>query len=131
MVCIWIPPGRDKILHASAGHLSNILQKAAGEILPIDGAGVPLGIFHDSSYTSQETPFGVGDRILLYTDGIIEATGADDTLFEVDRLKSSLGASRSLSSKATVDNLLNDVAAFAGKETPADDRTLILISRIL
>jgi sigma-B regulation protein RsbU (phosphoserine phosphatase) len=90
-----------------------------------------LGIFHDSSYTSQETPFGVGDRILLYTDGIIEATGADDTLFEVDRLKSSLGASRSLSSKATVDNLLNDVAAFAGKETPADDRTLILISRIL
>ena len=74
-------------------------------------------------------PFGARDRILLYTDGIIEATAADDSMFEFGRLKSSLEASLALSSRATVDRLLDDVTAFAGKETPSDDRTLILISR--
>jgi len=130
MVCIWIPPGREKILHASAGHLSSVLQKQSGEIVTIEGEGVPVGIFHDSVYSSQSTPFGVRDRILLYTDGIVEASGADDTMFETDRLKTSLGESKSLSAKTTVENLLNDVAAFTGSESPSDDRTLILISRI-
>jgi len=129
MVCIWISPDRDKILLASAGHLASILQKADGQILQIDGTGVPVGIFHDSGYLSQATPFGARDRILLYTDGIIEATAADDSMFEFGRLKSSLEASLALSSRATVDRLLDDVTAFAGKETPSDDRTLILISR--
>ena len=129
MVCIWISPERDRILHASAGHLASILQKAGGEILPIDGAGVPLGIFHDSVYFSQQTAFGLRDRILLYTDGIIEATAADDSMFEVAGVQASLINSAPLSSRTTVDRLLDDVSAFLGKETAADDRTLVLISR--
>ena len=129
MVCTWISPGRDKILHASAGHLAGILQKADGKILQIDGKGIPVGIFCDSAYSSEPTPFGVRDRILLYTDGIIEATATDDSMFEIERVKASLEISRSLSSRATVEHLLNDVTAFAGREAPSDDRTLILISR--
>jgi len=130
MVCVWISPDRDKILLASAGHLASILQKADGQILQIDGAGIPVGIFHDSAYFSHATPFGAKDRILLYTDGIIEATAEDDSMFEIGRLKSSLETSLALSSRETVDHLLDDVAAFAGRETSSDDRTLILISRL-
>jgi sigma-B regulation protein RsbU (phosphoserine phosphatase) len=130
MVCIWISSDRDKVLLASAGHLASILQKSDGKIVEIDGAGIPVGIFPDSPYFSQATTLGVRDRILLYTDGIVEAAGEDESMFEIGRLKSSLEASLSLSSRATVDHLLDDVAAFAGKETPSDDRTLILISRI-
>ena len=129
MVCIWISPERDKILHASAGHLASILQKSGGEILQIDGTGIPLGIFHDSVYSSQSTPFGPRDRILLYTDGIIEATAADDSMFEIAGVQASLKDSALLSSRASVDRLLDDVAAFLGKEAAADDRTLVLISR--
>jgi anti-sigma regulatory factor (Ser/Thr protein kinase) len=129
MVCIRVSPQRDMILLASAGHLASILQKSDGGILQIDGTGVPVGIFHDSPYVSHPTPFGLRDRILLYTDGIIEATAADDSMFEIDGVLASLKNSAALSSKATVDRLLGDVAAFLGKEEAADDRTLVLVSR--
>lgn len=129
MVCIWISPDRSTILHASAGHLASILQKADDGILQIDGAGIPVGIFHDSHYASRPTSFAIGDRILLYTDGIIEATAADGSMFEVDRVKSTLTVSRSLPARASVEMLLDDVAAFLGDEPPSDDRTLLLITR--
>jgi len=129
MVCIWISPERDRILHSSAGHLASILQKSGGEILQIDGAGVPVGIFHDSAYYSQQTPFGLRDRILLYTDGIIEATAEDESMFGGAGVRDALRSSAALSSRASVDHLLDDVAAFLGKEPASDDRTLVLISR--
>ena len=129
MVCIRVSPQQDKILLASAGHLASILQKSNGEILQIDGTGVPVGIFHDSPYVSQAAPFGLHDRILLYTDGIIEATATDGSMFEIEGVQASLKISSALSARATVDRLLDDVTAFLGKEEAADDRTLVLISR--
>lgn len=130
MVCAWISPDRTQIRLASAGHLASILQRAAdGSVLLIDGAGMPLGIFQDSEYASQSVTLSAGDRLLLYTDGIIEATAEDDSMFEMDRVKSCLANSQALSSRATVDRLLDEVAAFAGDEAPSDDRTVMLVSR--
>jgi anti-sigma regulatory factor (Ser/Thr protein kinase) len=129
MVCAWISPDRSQIRHASAGHLASLLQKSGGEILQIDGAGMPVGIFHDNLYSSHSTPFLPGDRLLLYTDGIVEAAAADHSMFELEGVKSCLLRSRPLSSRETIDKLLNEVALFSGNETPSDDRTLVLISR--
>ena len=129
MACAWISPDRTQIRHASAGHLASLLQKSDGEILQIDGAGMPVGIFHDRVYTSHSTLFLPGDRLLLYTDGIVEAAAADDSMFEVEGVKACLSRSRTLSSRGTIDKLLGEVALFSGKETPSDDRTVVLISR--
>ncbi|MEI6070844.1 MAG: SpoIIE family protein phosphatase [Verrucomicrobiae bacterium] len=129
MVCAWISPDRKRIRLASAGHLASLLQKANGEVVLIEGTGMPLGIFHDNAYASQSTAFAPGDRLLLYTDGIIEASAADNSQFEIERVKSCLSASQGLSSRETIDRLLADVAAFSGNEVPTDDRTLILVSR--
>lgn len=129
MVCAWISPDRSQIRHASAGHLASLLQKSDGEILQIDGAGMPVGIFHDSAYASYSTPFLPGDRLLLYTDGIVEAAAANGSMFEMEGVKDSLARSRPLASRDTIDKLLNEVALFSGNETPSDDRTVVLISR--
>ena len=129
MVCAWISPDRSQIRHASAGHLASLLQKSDGEILQIDGAGMPVGIFHDSAYASYSTPFLPGDRLLLYTDGIVEAAAANGSMFEMEGVKGSLMRARALTSRETIENLLNEVALFSGDETPSDDRTVVLISR--
>lgn len=129
MVCAWISPDRSQIRHASAGHLASLLQKSDGEILQIEGAGMPVGIFHDSVYASHSTPFLPGDRLMLYTDGIVEASAADDSMFELEGVKDCLMRTRPLPSRETIDKLLNEVALFSGNETPSDDRTVVLISR--
>ncbi len=129
MACAWISPDRNQVQHASAGHLPCLLQKTDGAIVQIDGAGMPLGIFHDSAYASHSIGFHPGERFLLYTDGIVEAAAGDGSMFELEGLKSCLAGSKTLRSRPTIDHLLNEVAIFSGNETPSDDRTAVLISQ--
>jgi serine phosphatase RsbU (regulator of sigma subunit)/anti-sigma regulatory factor (Ser/Thr protein kinase) len=129
LVCTWISSDRNLIRSASAGHLSPILLKADGTVVEIEGTGVPVGVFPDSIYSSQSTAFEPGDRLLLYTDGIIEATDHGDSSFEIQGVKECLSRSGSLSSRATAVRLLDEVADFSEGKAPSDDRTLILVSR--
>lgn len=129
IVCAWVSADRSEVRTISAGHLSLLLQRAAGDIVEIEGKGVPVGIFPDVIYSSETTVFEPGDRLLLYTDGIIEAVGDDETMFEIERVKEVLKNSRLLSSRETVDQLLYEVARFSGDRPPSDDRTIVLLSR--
>ena len=129
MVCIWISPDRKTVRSASAGHLSPFLQTTDGRISEIIGKGVPIGIFPDSSYSSTSIPFDPQSRILLYTDGISEALDEGNSVFEVNRIKECLSRSRQLSSRATVERLLEEVTTFSAGLPPSDDRTLILVTR--
>ena len=129
IVCTWISADRSRIQSASAGHLSVMLQKTGGGIVEIEGKGIPVGIFPGTAYTSEGIAFEPSDRLLLYTDGFIEATNDKDDMFEVERVQECLVRSRSLSSQETVDQLLNEVALFSGDRPPSDDRTVILVTR--
>lgn len=129
MVCVWIPPDRHHVRTASAGHLASIVQDADGTISQIDGTGIPVGIFHDSGYSSHTTPFASGARLLLYTDGIIEASAPDDTMFEMEGVKACLARTRPLCARESVEKLLDEVSSFSNNQAPSDDRTVILLSR--
>lgn len=62
--------------HGSDGRVSEILQK-----------GLVLGARRISVYTAMEVPFERGDRLLLYTDGLVEARNAAGEQFGAERLK--------------------------------------------
>lgn len=49
-------------------------------------SNLPLGMFGSVAYELQQVDFEAGDLILLYTDGVIEAAGADDEQFGSGRL---------------------------------------------
>jgi serine phosphatase RsbU (regulator of sigma subunit) len=130
MVCAWIPADRSEIRHASAGHHSLILQKENGKISEINGTGIPVGVFRENSYTTESMSFAPGERILFYTDGITESTGDNDAMFELPRVQNCLERTRHLSSRETVNTLLDEVASFSGERPPSDDRTILLVSRL-
>ena len=88
-----------------------------------------MGIFPGIAYTSEGVAFEPSDRLLLYTDGFIEATNDKDDMFEIERVQKCLARSRALSARETVDQLLNEVALFSGDRPPSDDRTIILVTR--
>ena len=129
IVCTRISADRSRVQSASAGHLSVMLQKADGGIVEIEGKGIPVGIFPGTAYSSEEIAFEPSDRLLLYTDGFIEATNDKDDMFEIERVQECLARSRALSARETVDQLLNEVALFSGDRPPSDDRTIILVTR--
>jgi sigma-B regulation protein RsbU (phosphoserine phosphatase) len=108
---------------SSAGHPSPLVvsqnQVSAIEIPD----GLPLGI--------QRCPFGertveltAGDGVLLYSDGILEATSSEDEEFGMERLKQSFGV-QPLSDEA----LIRAAQSFAAPNFLTDDATVLLVRR--
>lgn len=133
MACVWISPQRDSLRHACAGHLLPLLQKSESpeHIDEVPGGGMPLGIFADSQYLPEVCELKPGDRVLLYTDGIVEAGDPSGALFDVDRVKQALRRSFSGCSQPSLNALLAEVEEFTDGAPPSDDRTALLISRTL
>ena len=131
MACVCISPDRKIVKHSSAGQPSGLLQKSepSAEIVLLEGSGLPVGIFHDSDYTSEEVEFQAGDRLMLFTDGIAEATNPAEEMFQATRLHAFMQRTRALAPRETVERLLKEIDDFTENAPPSDDRTILLVTR--
>ena len=68
---------------ASAGHPRPLLADQRG-VRPVEGAGLPLGLFCEAQYTTRDLQVTVGDTLVLYTDGWTEAE-TDEGEFGIGR----------------------------------------------
>ena len=117
-----------ELKYCNAGHNAPILLKdGKPQVLQAD-ANVPVGIIADWKYTLQETALSPGTVLLLYTDGLTEATRSDGLLFGEDRVLSSLaGLKVSASSKDVTAHVREAVEAFVGEAEQSDDLTMLVI----
>ena len=69
----YIDTARHRVQYSSAGHPPPLLWRAGPrEMTELTGGGVFLGFDPDASYPTCEAPVGPGDRLVLYTDGVVE-----------------------------------------------------------
>ena len=116
--------------YAGAGHPPLLLLKSGGEVEQIFQNGLILGPFPEAQYTSAERSLQAGDRILMYTDGIVEAFNQQDEDFGDQRLINLLFRNTSLSAEDFADHVLDEVRAWAGVGRDGsleDDLTMIVI----
>jgi phosphoserine phosphatase RsbU/P len=111
----------------NAGHNPPLLLRASGAVETLPATGVALGILGDACYEAADTAFGPGDRLVLYTDGITEASNPRDEEFGEERLMASLAARRGATAAELVDGIMADVLAFAAGVKPRDDMTLLVL----
>ena len=115
---------------ARAGHPSPL--RICGENKQIEvlsgqsnRVGPALGLLPGAHYNTSVTSLSPGDRILLFTDGLIEAEDGDGRQFGMDGLTTSLRGNLE-----GADNLLasieNDVRSFAGSNDLQDDVCLVM-----
>jgi sigma-B regulation protein RsbU (phosphoserine phosphatase) len=115
------------IRYAAAGHPHMLrVARGSGDVCEVDKNGLLLGFMRAVAYDELELPLEVGDRLLLYTDGLIEAANATDELFGLERVKSALATSATLSPDAAADALLNTMETWSGRPA-ADDLTLVIV----
>jgi len=74
-------------VYCSAAHPPILVRRAGGEIEELASLGRPVGLFADTSYRSRELRLESGACVLLYTDGLVEATGWDNEPFGQQRLR--------------------------------------------
>ena len=71
----------NRLTYCNAGHNPPLLIRADGESSELGAEGAVLGQFPDWVYRQRELPMGSGDRLVLFTDGLVEACGKDDQAF--------------------------------------------------
>lgn len=116
-----------ELLHASAGHPPPILLPRAGPAcLLASEAGLPLGLM------STPLPFGVareqmqaGDRVYLYTDGIVEWSRSDGEQFTLQRVMAYLQAHRDDPLEACVEGVVEAARDFSQGAPAPDDVTVV------
>ena len=117
--------------YAGAGHPPLVLRDGStGNTREVSENGLFLGSFPKATYSAVEMPFNEGDWGVLYTDGVLEATGPSMEEFGKDRLKLFLESSRNLGVDQFVDGLLDELSRWSdhasGRE-PEDDITVLAI----
>lgn len=115
--------------YAAAGHVPARISRA-GEpnSRPLTAAHrLPLGVFPaGEAYPEQAVPFGPGDRLVLFTDGVADVVDPAGDPFGYDRLDAIL-ADTSGSAAGVVAAVLDALDTFADGAAPPDDRTLVVV----
>jgi stage II sporulation SpoE-like protein len=93
----------------------------------VDKGGPPLGIFPASQYFSGEASLQEGDVLVLYTDGISEASNEKEEEFGEERLRDVVRTSLSLSAMEICQRIVSRVNTFTAGCPQADDITLAVI----
>lgn len=106
---------------ANAGHPHPLYMSESGITELQTKEGFPLGLM-DSAYSEVELQLRSGDRVLLYTDGILEATNRSGEEFGIWRLGESLRKP-----SASAQSVVADVQQFAQGGILADDATAVYV----
>jgi anti-sigma regulatory factor (Ser/Thr protein kinase) len=99
----------------------------SGEVAPLRGDGLPLGVLPDERYTQIETALEPGDMLLLYSDGVTEARNAKKELYGVERLTETLKTCFQLSANRLLTEIRDRVLEFCAGEKLGDDFTCLAL----
>jgi len=119
-----------KIRYANAGHNPGLLLRASGEVEELVRTGIPLGLLRTSEYTASEVSLQPGDRVVLYTDGITEATNPADEEYGLQRLIDACQRAGGEDVESLAVAIDEDLSSFVSGQAYADDRTLVLLRRL-
>ncbi len=112
---------------ANAGHNPPLLIKPDGEYRYVEYGDTPLGMFYDARYHQHFIRFEKGQVLVIYTDGITEASNASDEEFGQERFAMSVLAGIDLPAKKLIDHIRKDVADFTERKFLDDDGTLFIV----
>ncbi len=112
----------------NAGHEIPYICKKDGKFEPYKiRAGFVLAGMEGMRYKCGETRLDVGDKIFQYTDGVTEATNANNELYGMDRLKDILGENSALPPAELLPKIKEDIDRFVGEAPQFDDITMLCL----
>ncbi len=115
------------LTYCNCGHNPPLVVRGDGTRERLTLTGLPLGVMPDADYATRTVALAPGDRLVLYTDGVTEASTADGAEFGEARLEAAIDALRRGSATAMVDGIIERVDAFAAGAPQADDITCLAL----
>jgi phosphoserine phosphatase RsbU/P len=120
---VYLDAERGELCYAGAGHPPMLLLRQ-GQVSAIEENGLLMGVFSSAAYNSTQRALAPGDRLLLYTDGVIEAANGGEEEFGQERLGKLLASSASMTVEVVADLILSTVQDWAPAQM--DDLTVVV-----
>ena len=118
--------GRGEVEFVNAGHLSPIIVNHE-DCVALESAGLPLGMFCDSSFIASGAKIKPGETLLLFSDGVTEAMDHMGTEFGTERLMGTLREALGFDPTALLDNCVKAVSTFRLNAKRNDDLTMLAL----
>jgi sigma-B regulation protein RsbU (phosphoserine phosphatase) len=118
---------RRRLVYCNAGHNPPCLVRANGAVIWLAPGGPVLGILPRSRFEQIEIQLEIGDRLVLFTDGITEVRNEAGVEFGEERLRQLAVESRHSNARDLQRRLVSAARAFGGGAF-ADDATLIVMA---
>lgn len=126
-----LDPHTNQITYCNAGHNPPLLVHRDGTLERLEGTGVILGILPVAKYEQQTCRFEPGDLVVLFSDGVTEASRPDvDEEYGEERLAEALAEFRDQSCQSIIESINSRVHEFTKGSPPADDITLVVAKRL-
>jgi sigma-B regulation protein RsbU (phosphoserine phosphatase) len=121
MIYAVLEPARRRLVFANAGHPYPLLVDSGGGSFVPTETGLPLGM-QDGPFAERALELPPGSRLVLYSDGISEATDPSEEEYGTERIRQHFEGE-----SATVETLLEDVRGFHSGLPASDDQTVVVI----
>jgi len=128
MFCAQLEPDAHRLSYASAGHNPPVLVQD-GRTSPLNLGGFPLAVREEGDYRLFRLELDLGDCVVMYTDGVTEATDPDSRMFQVERLAGVVRRHAAAPAQALVDAIVAEVRRFTTGAPQSDDLTLLVVRR--
>ncbi len=116
-----------KVLISQAGHPCPLLLRKNGEVEFVGSGGLPVGLIGDAAFESFDFTMSEGDRLMIYSDGILECADREGRLLGEDGLAAEVTQLQDMTGRHFLDALVWRMARFAGDDEFTDDVSAILL----
>ncbi len=112
--------------YVNAGHPPALLvRRGSDQLEHLSSTELPLGVLRNKQFPAETVSLEPGDRLVLYTDGIIEASDAAGKHFGLSRLEQSVQTHRHKPLEQLVADVVQDLIGFCGRTAFDDDVNLV------
>ncbi len=124
---LWIDTERGQALYSAAGH-PPLLRWREEKLERIESNGLLLGVVPDPEYPIRELTIRTGERLVLYTDGLIEPQSATGESFGDRKLEEVIRKNQSRSPADLLEQMFSEIRGWQPASLPQqDDITMVVI----
>lgn len=117
-----------KICYSNAGHPPGIILHPDREMELLQNGGTVIGINESFPFEEDERYMVRGDKIILYTDGVIEYQNSEEELFGAKRFYDLLEKIKHEPISIIIDKVCSALREFGNGTSPADDVSIMAIA---
>jgi serine phosphatase RsbU (regulator of sigma subunit)/pSer/pThr/pTyr-binding forkhead associated (FHA) protein len=118
-----------RLRYVNAGHNPPMMVRGDGRVDYLESSGIPIGAFDICDWKEETLEFAAGDFLFAFTDGIPEATSADDQLYGQERLKELVLSCRGQCPEELTQSIMLELRQFTGRAPQSDDITMMTLRR--